>query len=65
MAQESMAAHDQGSLKMKQTMTISQAMPRVRWMDFMSVERGSMPTAETSLDQGPSWPANCPLPGVT
>ena len=48
----------------KQAKTTKAASPYPTKMDFINVERGSIPTVLTRFDQGPSRPAYTPLLGV-
>ena len=57
-----MRAHDKPDTK--QAKTTKAATPYPTKMDFINVERGSIPTALTKFDHGPNWPAYSPLLGV-
>ena len=50
---------------MKQARTINAVSPYPTKINFMDVERGSIPIAFTRFDHGPNCPAYLPLLGVT
>ena len=49
----------------KQARTTNAASPYPTKINFIKVERGSIPTALTRFDHGPNWSAYSPLFGVT